>query len=43
MTIIDKSTGDFGSKIFASWRHAAETSWVNYVDHPFVRGPGNAG
>lgn len=41
MTIIDKTSEDFGSKVFASWRHAAGPSWFNYVDHPFVRGLGD--
>ena len=41
MTVINKSTGNFGSKIFAGWRHAAGESWSDYVDHEFVRGLGD--
>jgi thiaminase/transcriptional activator TenA len=41
MTVINKSTENFGSKIFAGWRHAAGESWTDYVDHEFVRGLGD--
>jgi thiaminase/transcriptional activator TenA len=41
MTVIDKRMENFGSKVFAAWRDAAGASWIDYVDHPFVRGLGD--
>jgi thiaminase/transcriptional activator TenA len=37
MTVIKKSTENFGSKTFAGWRDAAGESWSDYVDHEFVQ------
>jgi len=32
---------DYGSPVFAAWRQAAGETWLNYIDHEFVRGLGD--
>lgn len=32
------SQTDYGSPVFAGWRHTAAEDWRGYVDHAFVRG-----